>query len=52
MKRMLYLMVLFLGLAKTASAQTVPKELWGTWVLRREVPTTTISCWVTRKPKN
>ncbi len=51
MKRMLYLMVLFLGLAKTASAQTVPKELWGTCVLRREVPTTTISCWGDKEAK-
>jgi hypothetical protein len=31
--------------AMIASAQTVPKEVWGKWVVRREVPTKTISCW-------
>jgi hypothetical protein len=51
MKRMLYLMVLILGLVETASAKTVPKELWGTWVVRREVPTTTISCWGDKEAK-
>jgi hypothetical protein len=45
MKRTLYLMVMLLGLLRTTAAQTIPKELWGTWVVRREVPTTTISCW-------
>ncbi len=45
MKKMLYLMIVILGLVKTVPAQTIPKELWGTWVVRREVPTTTISCW-------
>jgi hypothetical protein len=24
---------------------TVPSELWGRWVIRRELPTTTITCW-------
>lgn len=42
---MLSLMILFLGLVRAVSAQTIPKELWGTWVVRREVPTKTISCW-------
>jgi hypothetical protein len=39
---------LLIGLSSTAaiaSAQTVPKEVWGKWVVRRELPTTTISCW-------
>src|SRR2546427_747249 len=27
------------------------KELWGTWVVRREVPTTTISCWGDKEAK-
>jgi len=34
-----------LNTAMIASAQTVPKEVWGKWMVRREVPTTTISCW-------
>jgi hypothetical protein len=45
MKRMLYLMVMFLGFLRSTPAQTIPKELWGKWVVRREVPTTTIACW-------
>jgi endoglucanase len=31
--------------------QTIPKELWGKWVVRREVPTTTISCWGEKEVK-
>lgn len=45
MKRILYLMVMFFALLKSTPAQTIPKELWGKWIVRREVPTTTISCW-------
>ena len=45
MKRIVYLLIVFLQLVKTAPAQTIPAELWGTWVVRREVPTSTISCW-------
>jgi hypothetical protein len=51
MKRMLYLMIVFLGLVKAVPAQTIPKELWGTWIVRREVPTTTISCWGDKEAK-
>ena len=39
MKKILYLVILVLGLGRTAVAQTIPKELWGTWTIRREVPT-------------
>jgi hypothetical protein len=45
MKRILYLMVVFFALLRTTPAQTIPKQLWGKWIVRREVPTTTISCW-------
>src|SRR5208283_3324441 len=45
MKQVLYLIFILLALPGTAPAQTIPKELWGKWVVRREVPTTTISCW-------
>jgi hypothetical protein len=45
MQRLVYLIFVFLGILRSAAAQTIPKELWGTWVVRREVPTTTISCW-------
>src|SRR5262245_61291884 len=51
MKKMLYLMVMLLGLQRTTEAQTIPKQLWGTWVVRREVPTKTISCWGEQEAK-
>jgi hypothetical protein len=25
--------------------ETIPEEIWGKWVVSREIPTTTISCW-------
>jgi hypothetical protein len=34
---------LVIGLLNTVG--TIPKVVWGKWVVRREVPTTTISCW-------
>jgi hypothetical protein len=45
MKRILYPLIIFLGLMGTTQAQGIPKELWGQWIVRREVPTTTLSCW-------
>ena len=45
MKRMLYLTIVFLAFVRITPAQTIPKELWGTWVVSREVPTTTVPCW-------
>jgi hypothetical protein len=33
------------NVAVIACAQAVPKDVWGKWMVRREVPTTTISCW-------
>jgi hypothetical protein len=51
MKKLLYLLILSLGLVNTVHAQTIPKELWGTWIVRREVPTTTISCWGSKEAK-
>jgi hypothetical protein len=51
MKRVFFLLIVFLGLAIPVPAQTLPKELWGTWVVHREVPTTTISCWGDKESK-
>jgi hypothetical protein len=45
MTRMFYLTIIFATFATTAIAQTIPSELWGSWVVRRELPTSTISCW-------
>jgi hypothetical protein len=41
----------FLGLVGTTQAQFIPKELWGKWIVRREVPTTTLSCWSEHEAK-
>ena len=51
MKKVFHLATLFLGLAWTAHAQTVPRTLWGKWIVRRELPTTTISCWSDKEAK-
>jgi hypothetical protein len=45
MRKLVFLIVVFLVLLAPTSAQTIPKELWGKWVVRRELPATTISCW-------
>jgi hypothetical protein len=34
-----------LSVAELVSAQSIPKEIWGKWTIRRELPTRTISCW-------
>jgi len=31
--------------ATACTAQTIPKEIWGQWTVRRELPTKAISCW-------
>jgi hypothetical protein len=51
MKKILYLVILALGLGRTAVAQTIPKELCGTWTIRRELPTRAISCWGEKEAK-
>jgi hypothetical protein len=33
------------SLVQIAPAQSIPKEIWGKWTIRRELPTRTISCW-------
>jgi hypothetical protein len=37
MKRILYPLIMFLGLVRTTQAQGIPKELWGKWIVWREV---------------
>ncbi len=51
MKKILYLTVVFLGLEWNAAAQTVPRILWGKWIVRRELPATTVSCWDEKEAK-
>lgn len=45
MWKKLYLMLLFLGFLTSTPAQTIPKEMLGRWIVSRELPATTISCW-------
>ena len=40
-----YAIAILVGAPVGASAQDVPKEIWGKWTIRRIVPTRTISCW-------
>jgi hypothetical protein len=42
---MFYMTIIFATFATAAMAQTIPSELWGRWVIRRELPTSTITCW-------
>jgi hypothetical protein len=45
MKRTFHITIVLATFAASAIAQTIPSELWGTWVVRRELPTSAISCW-------
>jgi len=45
MTRIFYFTSIVAAVATTAMAQTIPSELWGSWVVRRELHATTISCW-------
>lgn len=42
---------LLLGVALSASAREIPKELWGKWRITRIVPSQTISCWSDKEAK-
>jgi hypothetical protein len=44
MKKAIFALLLY-SIATVASAQNVPKELWGKWIVRRKLPAHTISCW-------
>jgi hypothetical protein len=37
--------------AVTTPAHMIPQQLWGKWVVTREIPTTTISCWGSAEAK-
>jgi hypothetical protein len=50
-RKVLYIAGIFLDFLSPSFAQTVPKELWGTWVVRQIVPTSTISCWGEKEAK-
>ena len=51
MKELFYLLMVLLGVASSARAQSllpaqpVPKDIWGHWIVTRQLPATTISCW-------
>jgi len=51
MKTLLSLAVGFICLVVTAQTQTIPKEIWGKWVVTRELPARTISCWGEKEAK-
>ena len=52
MKKLFYLLMILLGMTSFSSpaqslppAQPVPKDIWGHWVVTRQLAATTISCW-------
>jgi hypothetical protein len=49
MKRAFCLTFVLLAIGTTCAAQGPPKRIWGKWRIRREVPTSTISCWGERE---
>jgi len=49
MKDLLFLIII--SSTVSANAQTIPKELWGKWIVRRELSTHTISCWDEKEAK-
>jgi hypothetical protein len=51
MKKIVLTLTVCLAFAKGAPSQTIPKDLWGTWVVRRTIPTSTISCWGEKEAK-
>ena len=51
MHRWALLFAVFSGLAAIAMAQEIPEQLHGKWVVKRVIPTTTISCWGNRESK-
>jgi hypothetical protein len=50
MKLFLLLAVGLIGVTPTPG-QTIPQQLWGRWVVTREIPTSTISCWGSAEAK-
>ena len=44
-KRFFPVVIGLICLVPAASAQPIPRELWGRWIVRRDLPTHMISCW-------
>jgi len=49
MKFLFCFLILWVG--SLATAQSIPQELVGKWVVKRELPTRTISCWGEKEAK-
>src|SRR5580698_8954345 len=45
MKQTFFLTLILATLATSAMTQNIPEELRGKWIIRRELPASTISCW-------
>ena len=46
-----WLVLAWIMLVASAVGQSIPKELWGKWIIRRELPASTISCWSEKEAK-
>jgi hypothetical protein len=38
-------------LVAAPQSETIPQEIWGKWIVSREIPTTTMSCWSDKEAK-
>lgn len=45
------ILILFVNAVVCLTAQEIPAQLRGTWVVARELPTSTISCWGAKEAK-
>lgn len=45
MVRRFFLVAVYVLAAANALAQGIPPQLWGMWIVKRDLPTTTIGCW-------
>jgi hypothetical protein len=46
-----YLLITIAALPTSSTAQSIPKDIWGTWVIRRQLQTTTVACWGSEEAK-
>jgi hypothetical protein len=45
MVRQLFVIAVFTAISGNAVAPQIPSKVWGKWIVRRDLPASTISCW-------
>ncbi len=51
MKKIIYVTFILFSIVAIGETQGIPKQLWGKWRIRRELPTSAISCWGEKEAK-